>query len=94
MTAQLGDRVRPGDPLAVSQTRLGPMSRGFVLSATRVRRWGAPPAAPIDVFNDAVDLARRALLDGSNVSQDLAVDLLAECYTAYHDAYALYGLDG
>jgi hypothetical protein len=59
----------------------------------RVRRWGGPPQAPIDVFNDAVDLARRALIDGSNVSQDLAVELIADCYMSFYDAHALYGVD-
>jgi hypothetical protein len=59
----------------------------------RVRRWGGPPQAPIDVLNDAVDLARRALIDGSNVSQDLAVELIASCYTSFYDAHALYGVD-
>jgi hypothetical protein len=93
ITAQPGDRVGPSSPLAVSAKRLGPMSRDIVRSAVRVRRRGGPPGAPIDLFNDAVDLARRALLDGSNVSQDLAVELIADCYTAFHDAHALYGVE-
>jgi hypothetical protein len=94
ITAEPGARVG-GDasPLAVSEKKLGPWSRDIVRSAVRVRRWGGPPQAPIDVLNDAVDLARRALIDGSNVSQDLAVELIASCYTSFYDAHALYGVD-
>jgi hypothetical protein len=94
ITAQPGERVGGrASPLVVSDKKLGPWSRDVVRAAVRVRRSGGPPQAPLDVFNDAVDLARRALIDGSNVSQDLAVELIADCYTAFHDAHALYGVD-
>jgi hypothetical protein len=93
ITAEPGGRVGPERPLAVSDPRLGPWSRDIVKSAVRVRRRGGPPQAPTAVLNDAVDLARRALGDGSNVSQELAVDLIADCFTAFHDAYKLYGVE-
>jgi hypothetical protein len=53
---------------------------------------GGMPQPPRGVLNDAVDLARRALLEGSNVSRGLAIDLIADFFIAYHDAYALYGV--
>jgi hypothetical protein len=45
------------------------------------------------VFDDAVDLARRALLDGSEVSRDLAVELLSDCIVAFHDGREAYGIE-
>jgi hypothetical protein len=92
LTAQPGERVNATSPLAVSHSKPGAVLHQTVRAAFRVSRRGQPPQAPIDVFNDAVDLARRALIDGSKVSQDLAVHLIADCYTAFHDAYALYGV--
>jgi hypothetical protein len=92
ITAQPGEWVDSTSPLAVTHNKPGAILHETVRAAFRVRRRGRPPQAPIDVFNDAVDLARRALIDGSNVSQDLAVQLIADCYTAFHDAYALYGV--
>jgi hypothetical protein len=93
IAAQPGEHVSRESPLAVSDKQLGSMSRQLVLSAVWVRPRGRPPQLPIAVFNDAVDLARRALIDGSNVSQDLAVQLIADCCTAFYDAHALYGVE-
>ena len=90
--AQPGDRVDATSPLAVTDSEPGAILHRTVRAAFRVTRGGRPPQAPIDVFNDAVDLARRALIDGSNVSQDLAVELIADCYTAFYDAYTMYGV--
>ena len=92
ITAQPGDRVGSSSPLAVTNNKPRAILHETVRAAFRIRRRGRPPQAPIDVFNDAVDLAKRALIDGSNVSQVLAVELIADCYTAFHDAYALYGV--
>lgn len=90
LTSDTGHYSSPANPVARSSQPLRPwlireVSVGIVIS----RR--PPPQPPIRVFDDAVDLARRALLDGSDVSRDLAVDLISDCVTAFHDVYALYG---
>jgi hypothetical protein len=52
------------------------------------RRPRAQP--PLDVFNDALGLARHAFTTGTPAAQDAAVDLIAGCVVAYQDAIGLY----
>jgi hypothetical protein len=90
VTAEPGEPCGPGRPIAVSTVAVGAWLQREIRSGVRTstRR---PPLAPLDVFNDAVDLARRSLLEEGRMSHDIATDLLADCFTAVHDAYAAYG---
>ncbi len=91
ITAQSGERTGPESPLARSEAQPASWLVREVRSGIRVTR-RKPPEAPLDVFSDTVDLARRALLDGSEMAHELAVDLISDCAVVFDDAYGLYGI--
>lgn len=92
LTAQPGAPVSDRLPLARATIAPKPFLAAEVRRGMRVTR-NSPPQPPREVFDDAVDLARRSLQDGGRVGRDLAIDLLATSVAVYADAYALFGIE-
>lgn len=90
ITAEIGNRRDERLPIARSMVEPRPWLVREVRHGVRMTRRQPRAQPPLDVFNDALGLARRAFTTGTPAAQDAAVDLIAGCVVAYQDAVGTY----
>ena len=89
----LGARVRPTSALARARELNEDRLDRTVRDAFAVRPTSGQQTQPLDVFSEALDLARRAVKDASQARMGDAADLVLACITALPPSYRVFGAE-
>jgi hypothetical protein len=89
----LGARVQPTNALARARELKGDWLDRTVRDAFAIRPTSGQQTQPLDVFSEALDLARRAVKDGSQARMADAADLVLACITALPLSYRVFGAE-
>ncbi|MEO8690179.1 MAG: hypothetical protein ABI611_18425 [Solirubrobacteraceae bacterium] len=90
LTLEPGMPVAAGDPLATLEGARGDWLERMIRGGVVIRAI-EPAASPVPVFNDVLDVARRALTSGSQANFRDAMQLAADCLAKLPDAYQHWG---
>jgi hypothetical protein len=89
----LGARVQPTSALARARELTGDRLDQAIRRAFAIRPTTGRQTQPLDAFSEALDVARRAIKDGSQATVSDAVDLVLACITALPRSYRVFGAD-
>jgi hypothetical protein len=92
LTVSLGDRAWSGGAIAQVDGPLGGELIRLLQHGVRVRRNRQPTEDPVEVFGEAVDIARRAVQERTLGALTSALELVAECMEELPRSYEMYGL--
>lgn len=87
----LGARVQPTRALARARDLQGDWLDRAIHDAFAIRPAAGKSTQPLDVFGEAVDLARHAVKDGGQARMGDAADLVVACIKALPRAYRVFG---
>lgn len=90
LTLLPGRTVTEGDSLAKLDGAHGYWLERMIHKAVVIRR-GGPPDSAVPVFNDVLDVARRALTSGSHDGFRQAIQLVVDCLIQLPDTYGRWG---
>lgn len=88
-----GARVKPTSALARARDLTGDWLDQAVRQAFAIRPTRSRQTQPLDAFSEALDVARRAIRDGSRTTMSDAADLMLACITALPRSYRVVGAD-
>jgi hypothetical protein len=90
VTIEPGRNIDPQTPLAKLEGARGSWLERLIRGAVAVRRVD-PPASPVEVFEDVLDVARRALVLNSPGNLKSALQLVVDCLAEMPATYGTWG---